>query len=926
MRRAPAAGNKGSDDSELRPMMTEGGGDPDSPAPIGFEAIEMAAREEDAAGSGDGAGDQQPQSGVALMKPQQTLTDSLYLQNHFGKDGERLKIDYVLPFPAPPAKDPKNHEAERQRLRDQLVERLNLIGLVVETLLPHESVPQSTGYLLLHSKFDLLTRYASVIKLEMPIADISNEPQEGDEEGGGSVCSDGCFGLKGFFRARENTGEKHDYFTAPFQEERLDMFLYSNDPEKFFTSAQRSLITYNAVVEMPLFSECLSKGAITGYFTLHDGPYKPPSGADTRVQGFDNDRQELYDVWVAPKNWYRFQPLLLVRRYFGEKIAMYFAWLGFYNMWLAPMAVLGLIVFIYGVCTSATNVTADQICEDPEVMEMKLCPGCDKACDYTPLKSSCTYSRIVHVFDNPASILFAILMSLWATCFLEFWKREQAVLQYEWDVNNFQHDEVPRPAYTRQVQSRLRGKADDIENTMDTDSQLRVEMEKGIPIYVRAPRYCLSVSTVLFMIILVLSVVIGVLHSLGIGTSSQARLLTSLSAATINFLCIVVLNQVYRRLAVVLTDLEQPKTEATYEDSFTFKVYCFQFVNYYSSVFYIAFFKGYFHGRPGEYARIGDAFRMEECDPAGCLVELVIQMLIIFVAKQVINCLMEVGVPLLRKLFNKYNLMRGTSAEEKQAEIAKAAEKLGRDLRQCERDWSLLPVDHLQLFDEYLEMVIQFGFVTLFVAAMPLAPLFALMNNVLEVRLDAWKMVALLRRPIARRASSIGIWLQILTAISALAVVTNAVILGFTSEQIPKMVYQHTVGNYSNHNYIKWRLSRFNTSDFEESSRPVNNTEPVCYYRDFRYDEAPYKYRSEFWHVLAARMAFVLVFEHLVLFLKGLIDALVPDYPSKVRDEIKREREVFKSALFNQLKSHANVDVRTKDERDGDGEDGAAVA
>ena len=41
----------------------------------------------------------------------------------------------------------------------------------------------------------------------------------------------------------------------------------------------------------------------------------------------------------------------------------------------------------------------------------------------------------------------------------------------------------------------------------------------------------------------------------------------------------------------------------------------------------------------------------------------------------------------------------------------------------------------LALFDEYLEMVIQYGFVTLFVAAFPLAPLFALINNIFEVRI-----------------------------------------------------------------------------------------------------------------------------------------------------------------------------------------------
>lgn len=52
--------------------------------------------------------------------------------------------------------------------------------------------------------------------------------------------------------------------------------------------------------------------------------------------------------------------------------------------------------------------------------------------------------------------------------------------------------------------------------------------------------------------------------------------------------------------------------------------------------------------------------------------------------------------------------------------------------------------------------VIQFGFVSLFVASFPLAPLFALLNNVIEIRLDAKKFVTELRRPVAARAKDIG--------------------------------------------------------------------------------------------------------------------------------------------------------------------------
>lgn len=45
---------------------------------------------------------------------------------------------------------------------------------------------------------------------------------------------------------------------------------------------------------------------------------------------------------------------------------------------------------------------------------------------------------------------------------------------------------------------------------------------------------------------------------------------------------------------------------------------------------------------------------------------------------------------------------------------------------------------------------------SLFVASFPLAPLFALLNNVIEIRLDAKKFVTELRRPVAIRAKDIG--------------------------------------------------------------------------------------------------------------------------------------------------------------------------
>ena len=56
----------------------------------------------------------------------------------------------------------------------------------------------------------------------------------------------------------------------------------------------------------------------------------------------------------------------------------------------------------------------------------------------------------------------------------------------------------------------------------------------------------------------------------------------------------------------------------------------------------------------------------------------------------------------------------------------------------------------------FYSLVLQFGFTTIFVAAFPLAPLLALLNNIIEIRLDAYKFVTQWRRPLASRAKDIG--------------------------------------------------------------------------------------------------------------------------------------------------------------------------
>lgn len=69
-----------------------------------------------------------------------------------------------------------------------------------------------------------------------------------------------------------------------------------------------------------------------------------------------------------------------------------------------------------------------------------------------------------------------------------------------------------------------------------------------------------------------------------------------------------------------------------------------------------------------------------------------------------------------------------------------------------EAQWS----DSTAIVTWHLCAVLQFGFTTIFVAAFPLAPLLALLNNIIEIRLDAYKFVTQWRRPMPARATDIG--------------------------------------------------------------------------------------------------------------------------------------------------------------------------
>lgn len=70
--------------------------------------------------------------------------------------------------------------------------------------------------------------------------------------------------------------------------------------------------------------------------------------------------------------------------------------------------------------------------------------------------------------------------------------------------------------------------------------------------------------------------------------------------------------------------------------------------------------------------------------------------------------------------------------------------------------------EYQDTFDDYLELYIQFGYVFLFSSVYPVAAFWALLNNLVELRADAFKMCKLFRRPFMRKVKDIGAWQVVL--------------------------------------------------------------------------------------------------------------------------------------------------------------------
>nr|XP_054949860.1 anoctamin-9 isoform X3 [Pan paniscus] len=472
----------------------------------------------------------------------------------------------------------------------------------------------------------------------------------------------------------------------------------------------------------------------------------------------------LKKTWARWRHMFREQPVDEIRNYFGEKVALYFVWLGWYTYMLVPAALTGLLVFLSGFSLFEASQISKEICEAHDIL---MCPLGDHSRRYQRLSETCTFAKLTHLFDNDGTVVFAIFMALWATVFLEIWKRQRARVVLHWDL--YVWDEEQEEMALQLINC--------------PDYKLRPYQHS----YLRS-------TVILVLTLLMICLMIGMAHVLVVYRVLASALFSSsavpfleervttavvVTGALVHYVTIVIMTKINRRVALKLCDFEMPRTFSERESRFTIRFFTLQFFTHFSSLIYIAFILGRINGHPGKSTRLAGLWKLEECHASGCMMDLFVQMAIIMGLKQTLSNCVEYLVPWVT---HKCRSLRASESGH-----------LPRDpeLRDWRRNYLLNPVNTFSLFDEFMEMMIQYGFTTIFVAAFPLAPLLALFSNLVEIRLDAIKMVWLQRRLVPRKAKDIGTWLQVLETIGVLAVIANGMVIAFTSEFIPRVVYKY---------------------------------------------------------------------------------------------------------------------------------------
>ncbi|KAI4893379.1 hypothetical protein NFI96_022497 [Prochilodus magdalenae] len=322
----------------------------------------------------------------------------------------------------------------------------------------------------------------------------------------------------------------------------------------------------------------------------------------------------------------------------------------------------------------------------------------------------------------------AVFSMIWSTVFIELWKRRNAALSYRWgSITLTERFQEPRPGFHGDLGI----------------NPVTGRLEPLFPDWKRKVRLGLvSLPVVLLFLGLVVLGMLGFYFFEAV-MSNFHKASGTLITATLSYLPSIIhiiytnmLGNSYRNVAQRLTEWENHREESSFQNHLTTKVLVFTFFNNFAVLFHIAFFR----------------------EDLNLLRKRLSSLLIL---SQAVNQFTEVLVPYIVDRFY-------SSAEKELKEDDPEADHL-------QAEGSLPPFPGL--FAEYIELLVQFGYLSLFSCVYPLTAVLLLLNNITEIRGDAYKICCLFRKPFSPPESGIGVWQAAFEVLGFASVVSNCWLL-----------------------------------------------------------------------------------------------------------------------------------------------------
>lgn len=634
------------------------------------------------------------------------------------------------------------------------------------------------------------------------------------------------------------------------------------------TNAERSAVLYMFMNEVWFGeeeSDCglrqlLNQNVVESAYPLHDGKW------EWNEEGPLCDRQLLVKYWASFRVWYKIQPLNLIERYFGPETAFYFAWLGFYNKLLIPISIIGILFFFSGFFYTNDDIRISEICHS----DLLLCPHCPeyKRCNTTLLKNFCLFTKISHVFDSPSGVLFAMMMSLWATFFVALWKRNQSILLYKWNLSTVIIDRTPRYEYYLH--------ANTVKVVAETgDADVRISTPKVIVRYIVSASVFILTALLVIVVLLVIIIVRILIRRGALGKIIPTnKFVASFLGSLLQVISIYIMSLFYQKVAETITNFECHKTTTGHHNSLIYKCFALNLINNFAGISYLAFFRGKFYTYPGDESQYFFGISTDECDPPGCMFDLSLllgmQLCVRIITTNVFALLVDCIKHKCAKMKNRNKNIDVTA--------------------RWEEDYGLSPESCFWLIEEFNDAVVHYGLVLFFVAALPLAPFLALIFNTLKLRADAIKVTRIKRRPVARKVAGITPWTRILKGITFTSVLTNVVIIAFTSDIVSRILHLiHVESDLSG--YVQSTLSTFYVVPHLEDARNDSSvTAYLCYYYGRRYSpfhEQAFELTQDHWYNVVVKFVFVGLFEHFIIVLNAFISYTVPEVPEDIKANVQ---------------------------------------